>query len=666
MSDYTTLEEDRKGVYRGCCPIHKGTNATSFVILDEKFAFCHSCGFSGNAINFYCEAEGLPFYQAMESLAEKYNINLDNNKQYQTQKSIVASNTKLMSKFHKGIDTVRQFLIEKRKFTEESLEEFQIGYCDNPEFLKSSKNDKTIFPGIIFPIHDIYGRCIGFSKRRTDGNMKPTYVNSYDDDVFSKGSTLYNLNRARKRLKDTKRLYIVEGYCDAISGHIQGLACVGYIGGYIVKGQIELLREISKIMPYVEFVFSPDNPAIDETGAREMIRIREKLMKHAPELIGKSRFMVYPDDQHKDMNDLHKVAIDIASLQTQGIDKAVLELELKQCSNLEKEYEVVEKFVHSISNVMVKMDIARMLADRWGQELSDVKEFLRVSGDTKVDEVLSEFATVGNSIEKLLLTLDNESNGIGFPSIDFSFGGVQRKEVVLIGAYSKVGKTDFLCEIILHSVMRLKMNCVVFSMEMPREALMRRLLIKLFGTNRKGLKEMLQSADSATHIAKALEILEKYLYIVDTNNLSLDDIKYRVEVANKKIFDKPVDRVFVDYFQFLQNTKEISDIKETALKMKSFVKELNCELYMLSQFSRADRPWERPSIASFYGGNAMESSFDKCILLWRPSKNPKMAEIERQDIKYQTMIYIESREEMYGSDVFEMRYDPETNRLLET
>jgi DNA primase len=665
VGDYTELQEDSRGFYRGCCCVHKGSNPTSLIVIDDKIVYCHSCGFVGNALGFYCEMEGLPFHAGVESLAEKYNVSLDNNEQYQTQKSIAQSNERKLAQFKRNISKVERYLIEKRNFTPEAIEEFELGYCDDPSFLESSKNENTRFPGIIFPIHDLYNRVSSFAKRRTDGNTKPTYVNGWDDPLFSKSDTLYNLNRARKRLKDTKRLYIVEGYADVISGHIQQLAIAGYIGGYLVKGQIQLLRDIAKVMPAVEFVFAPDNPMIDPTGARECVRIREKLMKYAPELLGRSRFMIYPDDTHKDFNDLHKDNINIGELPTESIDKAVLRLMLNQCNHIENEYSTVEKFIPTVTNQMIRADISKMLAERWGQELSEVKEFLKVSSDTKADEVLSEFATVGESIDQLVKTLDTESYGIGFPGIDHSFGGVQKKEVVLIGAYSKVGKTDFICEIILHSVMRLKMNCVVFSMEMPKESLMRRLLVKLFGVNRKVLKEMLKSPESASHIAKAMELLEKYLVINDRNKLTLDEMKYRVEIAGKKIFDKPVDRVFVDYFQYMKNTEEFTDIEATAKAMKPFVKDLNCELYMLSQFSRNDRPWERPSIASFKGGNAMESSFDKAVLLWRPSKNPKMSEIDRAQVKYQTMVAIESREEMYGNDIFEMVYNPVTSRLSE-
>ena len=98
------------------------------------------------------------------------------------------------------------------------------------------------------------------------------------------------------------------------------------------------------------------------------------------------------------------------------------------------------------------------------------------------------------------------------------------------------------------------------SLEMPASALMQRLLMKLFGVNRKILKEMLKSPEGATYIMKARDILEKYLYIIDVNSLTMDDIKYRVEVANEKIFDKPVKRVFVDYFQYMKNTNEFIDI----------------------------------------------------------------------------------------------------------
>ena len=665
VSEYTELTEDSHGNYRGCCCLHKGSNPTSMVLLDEKIVFCHSCGAAVNAIEFYCEMEQLPFYAAVESLADRYNISLENNQQYQQQKSLVAQNTRLMMNFQKQIDVVEQYLIEKRALTHEIIQEFNIGYCADSSFLESHKNPNTKFPGIIFPIHDLYGRCVGFSKRRTDGNTKPTYVNTYDTEVFEKGSTLYNLNRARKRLKETKRLYVVEGYMDTISGHAQGLACVGYIGGYLVKGQLQLLKDIHKIMPYVEFVFAPDNPKIDPTGAKEVVRIREKLLKYAPELVSKSRYLVWPDEEHKDFNDLHKAGITIGTLPTEGVDKAVLRLELESCENVEAEYAAVEKFTKSISNVMIKADIAKMLADRWQQDIHDVRQFMNVSEDAKSDLVLSEFTTVGESIDKLLTTLDTESNGIGFEKIDRSFGGVSPAEVFLVGAYSKVGKTDFICEIILHSVMRLKMNCVVVSLEMPASALMRRLLMKLFGVNRKVLAEMLKSSEGATYIIKARDILEKYLYIIDTNSLTIDEIKYRVEVANEKIFDKPVKRVFVDYFQYMKNTDEFTDIEKTAKSMKPFVKDLNCELYMLSQFSRADRPWEVPTIASFRGGNSMESSFDKAILLWRPSKDPKLSEIDREAIKYQTMVRLESREEMYGPDTFEMVYDPTTCRLSE-
>lgn len=664
VGHYTKLTADSNGNYRGCCPIHGGHNPTSFVLLDDKVVFCHSCGFSGNAISFYCQIEGLPFYQAIEKLAETYSINLESSKTYRSQKEIVRRNTGLAMKFQRNIGIVKDYLMKRRNFSEETIEEFMLGYCDDPRFLRG-KNGLTEFTGITFPIHDTYGRIVGFSKRRTDGNTKPTYVNSFEDELFSKGDTLFNLNRARKLVKKSWKLYVCEGYCDTISAHQQGNACVGYIGGYLVKGQLMLLKELSRVFPKLEFVFAPDNPKIDPTGAQECVRIRDKLLKWCPELIGRSRFFVFPDEDHKDFNDLHVDGLQISECITEGIDLGVLKIILEDCKSREEEYSEVEKYIKRVQSVMTKADIAKYLSTRWEQSLEDVKEFLKISVDTKDDSVLDEFVTVGDSIDTLMKTFDGQTSTIGFPRMDDSFGGVAQKEVVLIGAYSKVGKTDFICEIILHSILRLKMNCIVFSLEMPKEHLTRRLLMKLFGVNMKGLKEILQSPDGVGYIQKARDVFDRYLLIDDRNGLTLDECKRRVELVNTKKSDRKTQRVFIDYFQYLKNTNEFAGIEETAKGMKSFVKDLDCELYMLSQFSREASPWERPSIKSFKGGNSMESSFDKAILLWRPSKNPKLTEIDREAVKYQTLSCIESREELYGADTFELTYDPNTSRLEE-
>lgn len=681
IEEYTELTpSNNSGELRGVCPIHpNASNPTSFAVFEEKYFKCFGCGCYGSAIQFYCDVENLPFHQGLEELAEKYQINLADNQQYQRQRSIVEFNTRNMAKYLKEVDKVKKYLIEKRGLTEESIAEFKIGFDEQGKFLSNPEKSETIFAGIVFPIMDSYGRVSGFSKRRAGSDIKPTYRNSYEDKdgVFKKGEILFNYNRIRKTIQKDKTLYLAEGFFDCISAHQQGLNSVGYLSGGLTKEHINILKSIDKMNQGMTFVASMDN---DTVGFKETIKLRSKLDKYNANL--NVRVFCYPKEEYtfpngetrqiKDFNDILQLNLKIAEFPTKHIDLYCLEVLLDNCKGaIESEYREVDLYVKSVKNSLIIIDIAKMLTKRWnelynaGLELADVKEYLKVRGESKDDEILAEFATVGDAIDKYLSTMEDDSNGIGFPKIDYSFGGVQKKEVFLIGAYSKIGKTDFICEIMLHSILRLKMNCLMFSMEMPKEGIIRRMLMKLFNVTKRKLKEMMKSPDSATFIMEAREKLEKYLLIVDTNNLSIEEIKQRIKIANLYKFDTPVRRVFVDYFQYMKNTTEFADIEASAKAMKPLCKDMDIELYMLSQFSRNDRPWERPSIASFKGGNSLESSFDKCVLLWRPSKNPKLSNIERDDIKYQTMVAIESREEMYGEDTFELAYDPDTSRLLE-
>jgi DNA primase len=645
VGEHVELHQSSRG-YTGKCNLHDGDGTdTLWVTPDTGTFYCFSCEASGNSISYYAQLYNLGFYEAINKLCESLNIDLSNNRSYQEERNLVKEFTLQAHNLQKKIGMIEDYLIGKRGLTKESIALHKLGYDENKH-------------AISIPLIDIYGRVVGMAFRNLES--EPKYINSKNNDLYDKSKYLYNLVNARKHIRKTGRLWLVEGYFDAEVGEVQEEAVAGYCSASINKGHILEVRTTVQNLKNIEIIIASD---FDDAGQSKIPKVRDKFRQYYPK--ANLRVALRPNDTIKDFNDLHLAGLRIADLETMHVDKFVLGQLLSKCKSPEEEYSVAQEFSPTITNDLIKSDIAEWLSVKWKKPLDKVEALLNVKADSKVENVLAEFATVGQSIDKYLTTMEDDGNGIGFPKIDFSFGGVQKKEVFLIGAYSKIGKTDFICEIILHSILRLHMNCLMFSMEMPKEGIIRRLLMKLFNVTKRKLKEMMKSPESANYITEAREKLEKYLVIVDTNNLSMEEIKYRVKVANDRIFDTPVRRVFVDYFQYMKGTTEFAEIEASAKSMKPFCKDMDIELYMLSQFSRNDRPWERPSIASFKGGNSLESSFDKCVLLWRPSKNPKLSEIERDVIKYQTMVAIESREEMYGEDTFELAYDPETSRLLE-
>lgn len=287
IEQYTDVSRNGGKVPRGKCPICDGSNPTELCILNDKTYYCHACGSYGNAIKFYSEVEGLPFYQAVESLAEKYEVSTDDPK-YQKQKDIVKHNTLIATRYHKQVDKIMEYMNVKRGISEDVVNEFMLGF-DAGGFLGVDSS------GVVIPIHDAYGRIVGFSKRRLEETNEPKYKNTKEDDVFVKRQILFNYHRAIKMLKQNGVLHVTEGYLDVMSAYQQGIPCVGYLGGRLTKDQIGLLWELQKRYDgNVTFALAVDNPACDETGRKALLKTREDIQKYAPEL--NVRVVKYPKE----------------------------------------------------------------------------------------------------------------------------------------------------------------------------------------------------------------------------------------------------------------------------------------------------------------------------------------------------------------------------------
>jgi replicative DNA helicase len=364
----------------------------------------------------------------------------------------------------------------------------------------------------------------------------------------------------------------------------------------------------------------------------------------------------------KDLNDLLVAGRTLKEIPTQHIDVYTCDYLMSTCGSIEREYAQSVKFIRSVKSELIKVDIAKSLAKRWNQDIADVRKQLFVTLNAE-DELLDKFKSMSDCTDAYYEMLKHPGYTIGYPAMDASFGKLRKKKVILIGAYSKVGKSDYLIEILLHSALRLKLRCQVFSMEMEAEAFMQRMMCKLFGITKNQLEELMLSAEGSEKVLEIQQKLEEYIYIIDENDLTMKDIKEYVVLANRSIFEKPVDRVFVDYFQYLKNTTEYAGTADAAKSMKPFAKSLNVQLFMLSQFNRSGNPWDEPSIMSFKGGNDMESSFDYAMLLWRPAGKPGITVLEKEQLKYSTMVKLISRDGLLGGELFELKYDPKTTRL---
>ena len=257
ISQYVHLKRSGRNFF-GLCPFHNEKSPSFSVSPDKQIFHCFGCGVGGNVFTFLSKIEGINFVEAVQTLAERANIQLptfENNidaAKEELKEKVYKVNEFTATYYHENLykptAKIAQEYVKKRKLSNETLKSFRIGFSGNfdelymalkkegfkdSEILESglvNRNDNGKYIDryrnrLMFPICDARGRVIAFGGRVLD-NSKPKYINSPENVVFSKGRNLFGLNVAKKSPEIRKRLLIVEGYMDVISLHQRGITNV--------------------------------------------------------------------------------------------------------------------------------------------------------------------------------------------------------------------------------------------------------------------------------------------------------------------------------------------------------------------------------------------------------------------------------------------------------
>lgn len=243
-----------------------------------------STGKGGNAISFLMEHEHYSYPEAIRYLAKKYNIEIEETQQTDEQKEQLNERESmfLVSKFAK--DYFHDILLnsdqgkaiglsyfKERGFREETISKFELGYAIDAwdaftnEALKKGydlkyleKTGLTIvkenkkfdrFKGrVLFPIHSMSGRILGFGGRILTNDKKAAkYLNSPESDIYHKSKILYGIYHAKKEIAKQDNCFLVEGYTDVISFHQSNIEnVVASSGTALTAEQIRLVNRLTK------------------------------------------------------------------------------------------------------------------------------------------------------------------------------------------------------------------------------------------------------------------------------------------------------------------------------------------------------------------------------------------------------------------------------------
>jgi DNA primase len=312
VSNYIELKKAGRN-WRGLCPFHK-EKTPSFMVSPEKgIAYCFSCRKGGDIFAFIQELEGMDFPQAVEFLAEKAHVVIEDtgktNRMPKNEKQKLMLLLKEATQFFREQiqqgeegERVRAY-IEERGLTSKDQEDFLLGYAPKSgkalvqHLLKKGFHaadmdrtgvvvGKTIgrdevydrFHGrIIYPLCSDQGEVIAFAGR-IFGEGEPKYLNSPETSLYHKRKLLYGMHLAKQKIKEKGYALIVEGYMDVIACHRAGIEeVVGVSGTALTEEHVQLLKRYTDT---VYFCFDEDSAGRNatirsfETAARAQMMVK--------------------------------------------------------------------------------------------------------------------------------------------------------------------------------------------------------------------------------------------------------------------------------------------------------------------------------------------------------------------------------------------------------
>jgi replicative DNA helicase len=267
---------------------------------------------------------------------------------------------------------------------------------------------------------------------------------------------------------------------------------------------------------------------------------------------------------------------------------------------------------------------------RTSDELLDTAESLvfsiaeRESRSRKGFQPVSDL--IGSAITRIeeLFEKDNPITGVstGFYDLDTLTSGLQKSDLVIIAGRPSMGKTAFALNIAQHAALKDALPVAVFSMEMPGEQLVTRMLSSLGRIDQSKLRIGKLGDDDWPRLASACAMLnDAKIFIDDTPALSPGDLRARCRRLARE--QKGLGLVVIDYLQLMQvsGTKEnrATEISEISRSLKALAKELKAPVVALSQLNRSleQRTDKRPVMSDLRESGAIEQDADVIMFIYR-------------------------------------------------
>jgi replicative DNA helicase len=284
---------------------------------------------------------------------------------------------------------------------------------------------------------------------------------------------------------------------------------------------------------------------------------------------------------------------------------------------------------------------ALTVLDETEGKLLEVSENGLTQGFQSLDQIVqNSFGSIDN-----LYKQSREVTGLatGFTELDRLTSGLQKGELIIIAARPSMGKTALAINIAQHAAVNGKATVAVFSLEMSKESLLRRMLASQAWVDQRKLQTGFIAREDQVKLESALEqLIESRMFIDDTAGISLAEM--RAKARRLKQNHGGLDLVVVDYLQLMSATVPSSgrknyenrtqEVSAISRGLKALSKELHVPVVALSQLSRASERRgddKRPMLSDLRESGSIEQDADVVAFIHRESYYNRTEEMTNEE-----------------------------------
>ncbi len=266
-----------------------------------------------------------------------------------------------------------------------------------------------------------------------------------------------------------------------------------------------------------------------------------------------------------------------------------------------------------------EMDSGRLL-DNAEQRIFEIRQGREISGLTHIKSVIEN-----ETYDRLSKMADPETRAdyIGIPcgigDLDRMITGLNKSDLIILGARPGMGKTSFALNIVRNVAMNTGRTVCFFSLEMTRDQLAQRMLSSEAGIKSEKLRTGELDDDEWTRLAQAGDALSKAnIYFDETSSITVPEMKAKLRRM------KQVDLVVIDYLGLMKSARQtenrVQEVSEITRNLKIMAKDLKVPVIACAQLSRGTETKgksHRPALSDLRESGSIEQDADIVLFLYR-------------------------------------------------